>query len=141
MNQEIDTILQETHQSILSNNEKKSEHLIDTLHDTQHQILAEQHDNFAKTFNWFDNSMQEVMKKKDTEVILQAQEKALNLIINSFNNLSQEIRSIKRSNSFDDLKQFQQPPKVKETRRRKPGYPNNNYAGKKDVKRAIMLAA
>jgi hypothetical protein len=61
--------------------------------------------------------------------------------MNSFKGIVQEIRSIKRSNSLDDLRQFQQPPKIKETRRRKPGYPNNNYAGKKDIKRSIMIAA
>jgi hypothetical protein len=54
--------------------------------------------------------------------------------MNSFKVIVQEIRSIKRSNSFDDIKQLQQPSKIKETRRRKPGYPNNNFAGKKDKK-------
>jgi hypothetical protein len=110
--------------------------------------LAEQHDNFAKPLNWVDNSMQDLMKetkKKDIDIILQAQannfNKALNLIMNSFNGLTREIGSIKRSNSFDDLKQFQQPPEIKEKRGRKPGYPNNNHAGKKVIKRSNMIAA
>jgi hypothetical protein len=117
------------------------------MQENQFQILEEQGRNFDKTLNWLDSSMQDLMietKKKDTDIILQAQEnnlnKALNLIMNSFNSLTREIRSIKKSNSFDDLKQLQQPPEIKESRRRKPGYPNNN-AGKKDVKRSIMIAA
>jgi hypothetical protein len=49
---------------------------------------------------------------------LQAQEenvsKVVRLIINSVSNILQEVKTIKRLNSFDDLKQFQQPPEVKE---------------------------
>jgi hypothetical protein len=67
-----------------------------------------------------DSNMQDMIKKKDTDIILQAQEnnfsKPLNLLMNSFNGLTREIRSIKRSNIFDDLRQLQQPPEIKESR-------------------------
>jgi hypothetical protein len=115
--------------------------MLTTLQENQYQMLEEQGKNFDKTLKWIDNNMQDVMKKKDTDIIIQAQEnslnKALNLIMNSFNGLTREIRSIKKSNSFDDLRQLQQPPEIKESRRRKPGYPSNNSAGKKDVKRSL----
>jgi hypothetical protein len=85
-------------------------------------------------------SVKESEKKGDDLLtIIQAQEsnlcKALNLSMNSFNGLTREIRSIKKSNTFDDLRQLQQPPEIKESRRRKPVYPSNSSAGKRDVKR------
>jgi flagellar hook-basal body complex protein FliE len=102
-NRQIDDGLQETPSQVIDSNENNTQ-----------SILSEQNKNFSKTINWIDTSINRLMKEvsnKDTNIILQAQEDnlsdAVNLIINSISNVLQEVRLIKRSNSFDDLYQFQ----------------------------------
>jgi hypothetical protein len=118
-------------------------------------ILTEQFSNFSRGLSWIDEGMKRVIeaKNKDANIILKAQEDSLSraliwikeqyeVMMKSINNVLQEVRVIKRSNRFDDLKQLQQPLIVKESRRkRRPGYPSNHFEEKEDVKKLIMLAA
>jgi hypothetical protein len=98
----LDSELQEIYQSIVKENIDKVDSDLTILQGNQYQMLEEQGKNFDRTLKWMDNSMQNLLdetKKKDTDIILQAQEnnfnKALNLIMNSFNGLTREIRSTK----------------------------------------------
>jgi hypothetical protein len=134
----VHEVMQNVTDTVVKEMEDITKHFDDGLQDTQikivetndnntQQILLEQNNNFSRTMSCIDESMNKMLeevKNKDTDIILQAQEKNLSkvmkLLITSISNVIKEVRTIKRSTSFDDLKQFQQPPEVKETRRRRP---------------------
>jgi hypothetical protein len=128
----VDEVMDFTTNMISNEIRDTAKHLEDELQETQSQIieasenstqliLTEQCGNFSKGLSWIDEGMNRIMietRKKDTDSILKAQEdnlfKTLNwikdeheILLKSVNNILQEVRTIKKSNSFDDLKLFQ----------------------------------